>query len=141
MANITKLDQKEKLIELRAREVSYQRCAEEIGVSENTLMKWGRELEIEINNRRQLELDALQEKYFVTKKKRIEFYGEQLNRFFAELKKRDLSDIPTEKLFDLTMKTVASLKQEETEISFKEKKNVEDVLNDHLENSFVEWRG
>lgn len=140
MANITKLDQKEKLIELRAKEVSYQRCAEEIGVSENTLMKWGRELEVEINNQRQLELDALQEKFYVTKKKRIEFYGEQLNRFHAELEKRELSDIPTEKLFDLAMKAVATLKQEETKISFKEKRTIEEALND-LGHTFVEWQG
>lgn len=139
MAKITKLDQKEQFIELRAKEVPYEQIAKEIGVSKPTLLKWGKELEVEIGNRRSFEMESLQEKYHVSKKKRVEFYGKQLDRLYGELEKRDLAEIPTEKLFDMTMKTVASLKQEETEIRFKRESTMDDTLAD-LTRSFVEFK-
>jgi hypothetical protein len=81
----------------------------------------------------------LQEKYFVSKSKRIELYGEQLNRINEELAQRDLSEISTEKLFDMKMKTVASLKHEETEIRLKEKGTIDDTIAS-LNDVLVEWR-
>ncbi|MEK4067589.1 hypothetical protein [Peribacillus sp. FSL R5-0717] len=140
MTKIAKLDQKDKFIGLRAKEVPYEQIALQLGVSKPTLIKWGKDMEIEISNRRALELEALQDKYYVSKKKRVEFFGEQLNRLYAELQERDLAEIPTEKLLDLTMKTMASLKQEETSISLKEKKSMEDSLMDSFDETVVEWR-
>jgi transposase len=139
MTKITKLDQKELFIELRAKGMPYEQIAEEIGVSKPTLIKWGKEMQMEICNFRALELESLQEKYFVSKKKRIELFGQYLERLNQELLKRDLSEISTEKLYDMTMKTAASLKQEETEIRIKEKASLEDTLEE-LTNSFVEWK-
>jgi transposase len=140
LPKVTKLDQKERFIELRAKEVPYEQIAKELEVSKPTLIKWGRELELEIGNRRALELELLQDKYFVSKKKRVEYFGEQLSRLNDELAKRDLSEIPTEKLFDITMKTIVSLKQEETEIRLKEKGTLDDTLEE-LTTSYYEWRG
>lgn len=140
MSKITKLDQKERFIELRAKEVPYEQISQEIGVSKPTLLKWGKDLELEINNRRAIELEYLQHKHCVSKRKRLEFYGGQLERLYQELKKRNLSDIPTEKLFDMVMKTVISLKQEETPIRFKEEGTLDDSLAE-LTKSYVEWQG
>ncbi|MFJ7941555.1 hypothetical protein ACIQYG_24200 [Peribacillus sp. NPDC096622] len=140
MTKIAKLDQKDQFIGLRAKEVPYEQIALQLGVSKPTLIKWGKDMEIEISNRRALELEALQDKYYVSKKKRVEFFGEQLNRLYAELQERDLSEIPTERLFDLTMKTMASLKQEETPINLKEKKSLQDSLMDAFDETVVEWR-
>lgn len=139
MTKVTKLDQKEQFIELRAKEVPYEEISKELGVSKPTLIKWGRELEMEICNRRALELELLQNKYFVSKTKRIELYGEQLSRFIEELAKRDYSEIPTEKLFDMTLKTIAGLKQEETEICLKEKGTFDDTIA-MLNDTYVEWK-
>jgi transposase len=139
LAKVTKMDKKEQFIEMRAKEVPYDQIAKELGVSKPTLIKWGKEFEIEISNRRALELELLQEKYYVTKRKRIELYGEQLERFNEELAKRDLSDIPTEKLIELQMKIVAYLKKEELPIHLKEKRSLEDSLMESLD-SIVEWR-
>ncbi|WP_285769122.1 hypothetical protein [Peribacillus sp. SI8-4] len=140
MSKVTKLDQKERFIEMRAKEVPYVQISQEIGVSKPTLLKWGRVLELEINNRRAIELEYLQDKHCVSKRKRLEFYGEQLDRLYQELQQRDLSDIPTEKLYDMAMKTVASLKQEETPIRFKEEGTLNDSLHE-LTKTYVEWRG
>ncbi|MBT2601832.1 hypothetical protein ABWK46_13160 [Peribacillus frigoritolerans] len=51
MTKVTKLDQKAQFIELRAKEVPYEKIAQELEVSKPTLIKWGRELETEISNR------------------------------------------------------------------------------------------
>ena len=66
------MEQKERFIELRAKEEPYERIAKELGISKPTLIKWGKELKIEVGNRRALELELLQEKYYVSKRKRIE---------------------------------------------------------------------
>ncbi len=139
MSKVTKLDQKERFIEMRAKEVPYEKISLEIRVSKPTLPKWGKGLKLEINNRRATELEYLQDKYCVSKRKRLEYYGEQLDRLFQELQQRDLSDIPTEKLYDM-VKTVASLKQEETTIRFKEEGTLDDSLA-ALTKCYVEWQG
>lgn len=140
LTKVTKMDQKEQFIEMRAKEMPYEQIAQELGVSKPTLIKWGRELEVEVSNRRALEMESLQEKYYVSKKKRVEFFGEQLSRLYVELEKRDLTDIPTEKIFELTMKTMASLKQEETSIRLKEKQSFDESLRESFDSSIVEWK-
>ncbi len=65
-----------------------------------------------------VELDALQEKYFISKKRRIELFGERLQKIKDELEKRELKEIPTDKLFELFIKLYSLLKQEDTETIF-----------------------
>ncbi|AEN91937.1 hypothetical protein BMWSH_5059 [Priestia megaterium WSH-002] len=140
MAKVTKADQKEQFIELRAKEVSYEKISKTLGVSKPTLIKWGKELDIEVSNLRALELELLHEKYYVSKKKRIEFFGEQMNKLNSEINKRDLSEISTEKLIELLMKTMSILKQEETEITLKEKRSMEDSFRESFDSTIVEWK-
>jgi len=139
LSKVTKMDQKEKFIELRAKEVPYEEIAKQLAVSKPTLIKWGRELEIEVSNRKSLELELLHEKYYVSKKKRIEFYGEQLKELNEELKKRDLSDLSTEKLIELQIKIISNLKQEEVVISLKEKQSLEDSWREGFDSSIIKW--
>jgi len=139
LTKITKMDQKEKFIELRAKEVPYEQITKELSVSKPTLIKWGKELEVEVSNRRALELEMLQEKYYVSKRKRIEFYGEHLNLLNKELEKRDLSELSTEKIIELQMKTISNLKQEEIQIRLKERKSLEDSLMEGIDSTIKEW--
>lgn len=139
MSKVAKMDQKEKFIELRAKEVPYEEIAKQLAVSKPTLIKWGRELEIEVSNRKSLELELLHEKYYVSKKKRIEFYGEQLKELNEELKKRDLSGLSTEKLIELQIKIISNLKQEEVVISLKEKQSLEDSWREGFDSSIIKW--
>ncbi|WP_142920423.1 hypothetical protein [Peribacillus asahii] len=76
-------------------------------------------MKLETINRYALELEPLQEKYYVSKKKRIGLFGEQLVRLKEGFAARDLSEISTEKLYDITMKTAASLKRGVTPNHFK----------------------
>lgn len=55
----------------------------------------------EIDNLRAVELEALYDKFCLSTRKQVEFLGDILNRIQRELETRDLSEVPTEKLFAL----------------------------------------
>ena len=117
---------KEKFIELRAKGNSFDKIAQELGTSKQTLINWSKELKHEISNLKEIEREALQEKYFLSKAKRLEMFGSQLEALKNELGKRDLSTVSTDKLFELSLKYGAFLKDEDKPITFKEKNDLAD---------------
>lgn len=119
------IDIQEQFIEMRANNESYASIAIKLGVSKTTLIKWAKEYEYEIHNRRSLNMDALQEQYKVGKQHRIQMLGERLQRLQIEAESRDLSEIPTHKLFELMDRTIQALEHEETPFVYTE---VEDRL-------------
>lgn len=112
------LKTRETFIELRARGYSFDKIARKLKKSKQTLIDWSKEFEEDIANLKAVELEALYEKYFLLKEKRIEAFGEILKRIGAELKKRDLADVPTDKLLDIAGKYHTYLKEEYTEPRF-----------------------
>lgn len=110
-----KLALQQAFIELRAQGLSYARIAERLKVAKGTLANWNRELEGEIAQARAIELEALQEAFFLLKEGRIRLLGEQLKAVQEELKTRSLTDVPTEKLMDMLLKLHAELKAEAIE--------------------------
>jgi len=106
---------KDQFIDLRARGWSYAKIARKLKVSKSTLANWSVELEAQIASLRAIELDSLYEKYYLAKEARIRLLGEQIKSLQDELKKRDLKDIPTEKLIDLQLRYYEVLKEEYTE--------------------------
>jgi transcriptional regulator with XRE-family HTH domain len=90
---------KERFLELRAQGLTLAAIAEKLGVSKTTLVNWQRNFEEEIDNLRALELEAMYDKYHLSTRKRVEFFGNTLSRIQQELETRELSEIPTEKLF------------------------------------------
>jgi len=111
---------RERFIELRARGLSFDKISKELKVSKQTLIDWSRGLQEEIRNLKAIELEALQEKYFLTKEKRIELFGERLKAIKEELDKRDLQDVPTDKLIELLLKYHRILKEEFVPLEFME---------------------
>src|SRR5690242_1527496 len=107
-----------RFVELRAKNLSYNRIAEQLNVSKQTLISWSKELSHDIANRRAIELDELQEKYFGLRERRIELFGEVLKSIKSELEKRDLKDLPTEKLFDLLLRYSDAVKSESRVTTF-----------------------
>lgn len=122
---MAKNDKKEDLIELRATGMSYQKIADEIGVSKRTLINWGKKLNYEIANARAVELEALQDEYFMLKERRIKLFGEKLKAISEEIESRDLSDIKTEKLFDLFFRMYTLLEKEAVNVTFKSDEEIE----------------
>lgn len=121
------IESKNKFIELRAKGLSFDKIAQELNISKQTLITWSKELKIEIANLKSIELEVLQEKFYISKTKRIELFGSQLETLKNELGKRDLSQVGTEKLFELSLKYGAFLKEEAEPITFKETLSAPDI--------------
>ena len=110
-----KMEVKSQFIELRAKGWSYLKIARKLKVSKNTLASWGAELEGDIASLRAVEMEALHEKYFMTKEARIQLLGEQLKEIKAELKRRGLETVSTDKLLELELKLYQALQAEYVE--------------------------
>lgn len=107
---------KSKFIELRAKGLSYQKISKRLKVSKSTLANWSAELEGEIASLRAMELEALYERYYLTKEARIKLLGEQLKEIQAELKKRGLDRVSTEKLLEMELKMLQTIQEEHVEV-------------------------
>ena len=95
---------RQKFLELRAQGKSLRAIEIEIGTSRGTLAKWEQEYREELTNLKAIELDAMREKYLLTNQAQLDLLGTQFTRLKEELEKRDLSDVPTPKLFELVLK-------------------------------------
>lgn len=80
------------------------------------LTNWARELDGEISRLRVVELEALYEQYHLLKEGRIRLLGDALERLREQLATRDLSDISTDKLFDLLLRYRAALIEEHVDL-------------------------
>jgi len=127
-------DEKQRFVELRAKGYSFDRIAKEIGVSKPTLISWVGELELDIANYKAIEREALQEKYHLTRKCRLEALGKELERIKQEVEKRNISDVPTEKLYDLMLRLYDKAKEEadEVEISQRVEQDLEGMLAESM---------
>lgn len=96
---------KERFIELRAQEYSYEKIAELLEVSKRTLINWGAELSYEVENAKALRLEVLREKFVLSAESKIELWGELVDRLKQEIATRDLSQVETNKLLDMLIKT------------------------------------
>jgi len=103
---------KSQFVQLRAKGLSYAKIAKELKVSTSTLTNWNQELQEEIAQAKAMELEALQEEYFILKEGRIKLLGEQLKAIQEEISGRDLSKVSTERLMDLQLRYFGELKTE-----------------------------
>jgi len=110
--------EREKFIELRAKGLSFDKIAAELHKAKQTLVNWGKEYKEEIANLKAEELEALQEKYYLTKERKIKLFGERLEVINKELEKRDFSEVSTDKLLDLLIKCHATIENEMIEPRF-----------------------
>ena len=94
----------QKFLVLRAQGNSFRTIEKEIGTNRGTLAKWEREHLEELKNLKAVERDTMREKYLLTNHAQLELLGTQFMRLKKELEKRDLSDIPTLKIFELVLK-------------------------------------
>lgn len=92
---------KERFIELRAQDWSFDRIASKIDVSKPTLIKWHNEFEREIANLKFAQFESLLEQFGLVKQKRVEMIAELLQKAQDELQQRELSDLSTKQLLDM----------------------------------------
>ncbi|MHC4171718.1 MAG: helix-turn-helix domain-containing protein [Planctomycetota bacterium] len=103
---------KSQFVQLRAKGLSYAKIAKELKVSTSTLTNWNQELQEEIAQAKAMELEALQEEYFILKEGRIKLLGDQLKAIQEEIGGRDLSKVSTERLMDLQLRYFGEIKTE-----------------------------
>ncbi len=116
---------KDRFVELRASGRPMAEASKELGISYNTGLNWEKDLKERIEAYRAIHIEELQEKYRISKEKRIEVFGERLLAIIEELKKRDLSEISTPKLFDMMIKCMKALESEIDEPIFLSEAEIE----------------
>jgi len=109
---------KEKFLLMRADRHSYQDISEALEVSKTTLIEWGRTNQIELKNLMAVKMEHLCQQYSLTQEARIKFLGEHIGRVNSELSKRDLTNVSTEKLFDIILKLTEAQGKEKEAMSF-----------------------
>jgi hypothetical protein len=129
---------KNRFVELRAMGWSYGRIAQKLKVSKQTLINWSKELSLQIANLRAIEMETLKEEYSLLKSQRIELLGQKLKAIKEELDKRNLAEIPTEKLLNIFLKGHAILERDEIELVFQQETSGLDLLGDL--NSVTTWK-
>jgi transposase len=107
---------KSQFVQLRAKGLSYAKIAKELKVSKSTLSNWCQELQAEIAQAKAMELEALQEEYYLLKEGRIKLLGGQLKAIQEEMVTRDLSKVNTDKLLELQLRYFGELKTEYVEV-------------------------
>ena len=99
------IEQQARFIELRGKGMSFQKIAEEIGVSKPTLIKWNGELLEQVKEAQYMEFENLVEQYGLFRKRRFEVYCKALNSALKEFEERaekgELKEVPTDKLLNL----------------------------------------
>ena len=102
---VKNIEQQARFIELRGKGMSFQKIADEIGVSKPTLIKWNGEFMEQVKEAQYMEFEGLVEHYGLFRKERFEVYCKALNSALKEFQERaetgELKKVPTDKLFNL----------------------------------------
>jgi len=104
-------DTKLKIVELRARDYSIKRIADELGIAKQTVVDALQDMKEQVATLRAINLDELYESQAITAEARIRNLSSLTQRIKEELDGRDLTDVPTDKLIDLYIKTASALEE------------------------------
>ena len=124
------IDTKQRFIDLRAKGWSFDKIAKELGKAKQTLIDWSKELQDEIANCKASELESLYESYYLLRENRLQTFGAMLAKIKEEALKRDLSDVPTDKLLDLLLKYNNQVKDEVIEPTYKSSQEIKEERQD-----------
>ena len=126
---------RERFIELRAKGLSFDKIAKDLGKAKQTLIDWSKDYQEEIANLKALELETLYEKYYLQKEARLKTFGEMLNKIKTEIETRDLSEVPTARLLDLLLRYDSQVKEELVEPVFS---SSEEILEEQADRDLLE---
>jgi transcriptional regulator with XRE-family HTH domain len=120
----------ERFIGLRASGMTLAKAAQELGIAYNTAVNWEKNLKENVEVAKAFKMEELLEKYRMTKEKRIELFGERLLAIQEELAMRDLSDVPTPKLFEMMIRCSKTLEAEVDIPEFMSEEEIENIKRD-----------
>lgn len=116
-----------RVIELRSQGMSIAKIAKATKMAKDTVVNILTDSKEEVAAMQALELDALYEEQRITSTERIKRLAEIQTKIKEEVDGRDLSDVPTEKLIDLYLKTSTALDGAIIEPRILSTKQVEDA--------------
>jgi hypothetical protein len=90
---------KAKFIELRPKNWSYHRIADQLNISAGTAHTWAAEFSVEIQKLRAIEMEAIQERVLSSYEQDLTYLAEELKRVQQELRGRDYGYCDTQQLF------------------------------------------
>ena len=100
-------DQRMAFVMQRAQGKSFDKIADDLGISKPTLIKWQGELFAQIREQEFYEVQAITEAYAVTRRQRFDATAKTLGAVLAELTRRvdtdQLADMATDKLVNLAL--------------------------------------
>ena len=123
---------KQKFIEMRAKDISYDKISKQLGVSKQTLINWSKEFNIEISNLKAIEHESLIERYRLKEESSFKQLSDFISKIEAELEQRELKDVPTEKIFNMYCKHITILQKRGFNLEFKETKDLMDKISEPL---------
>lgn len=109
---MTKAEQQERFIELRAEGLSYDKLAAELGISKPTALKLGHDFEQEVKRLQFVHLEAMAEQYKLVKTARIEGLAKLLEQVDTALQSADFGKMAPDRLVLLKLKLQDRLLQE-----------------------------
>lgn len=130
---------KERFVEFRAKGWSFSRISKELAISKATLIAWSKELALEVRNRRELEREALLEQVSLTHEARIQFIGELVTKLRQELLARNLTNVPSERLFEMTLKALEEWQRVSPELRLGIEEDLTVSLSKSLDRTVTNW--
>ena len=123
---------REQFIERRARGQTMRKISEDLAISYNTACGWNNDYREQIAAAKAFYLEELQEKFYLTSEARLQFFGDQLEAIKAEISRRDLSDVKTDRLFELLLTYHKALREEYVEPQFFTEAGIEENKTSRL---------
>lgn len=107
-----------KFVALRGLGKTFAAIAEELSVSQGTLINWSRKYRFELQNLRAIRMEELRNKAMASTEVRVNALAGELHRIEEEIKKRDYSDVPTAKLLSMAESLRRQIVRETGEFQF-----------------------
>ena len=105
-------DKKLAFIQARAAGKSYATIAKELRISQSTAFEWNKELAEEVGKAKAEALQEIYTQYGMTAQARLEALGKQLDKLNTAIEQADLTKVPAEKLLELRLKTINTIRSE-----------------------------
>jgi hypothetical protein len=112
MSNTKKDKQLEAFVNFRLQGLSYDECSEKLDVHRSTLIDWAKELNLNEKMKKVqfLKIEALVKLNQLTNEYRLKKQIEFLKKCYDEIEKRDLTELPTDKLYNLITNITEQIK-------------------------------
>jgi transposase len=128
----------DRFVFMRSQGKTFDDISQQLGVSTGCLINWSRKYRFQIQNFRAIELENLRSKLISTSEARARALSEELQRVQQELKKRNLADIPTARLYSLEESLRRQVLQELGEMQFTS--STRDIPGDEYVEQVQDWK-